>query len=58
MASIVEILGIFACLFPVAALITYMAWATRRKRCPHCGKLVAADAQSCTKCGGSVEPTE
>ncbi len=55
MASIAEVLGIFACLFPVAVLIAYMAWATRRKRCPQCQKLQPADAKSCASCGRAFE---
>ncbi len=58
MATLAEVLGVFACLFPVVALIAYMAWATRRKRCPHCGKLVASEAENCTRCGQSMGPSD
>ncbi len=54
MNSLFEVLGMFACLLPILALVVYMAWATRRRQCPQCHLAIGPDELTCSRCGHSV----
>ena len=54
MNSLFDVLGMFACLLPILALVAYMAWATRRRQCPQCHQAIGPDEVTCSRCGHPV----
>ncbi|MCU0960753.1 MAG: hypothetical protein MUF48_11670 [Pirellulaceae bacterium] len=51
MTALREILGVLLCLSPIVAIVLYLAWATRRHRCPHCQQVTREAAGRCEHCG-------
>lgn len=51
MATLGELFGILACFAPIVAIVLYMAWATRRPRCPSCKNALPPDLDKCPHCG-------
>lgn len=55
MTGLNEVLGMFACLLPILALVAYMAWATRRRQCPHCHHAISPGESTCAHCGNPLD---
>jgi uncharacterized paraquat-inducible protein A len=55
MTSLNEVLGMFACLLPILALVAYMAWATRRRQCPQCHYAISPGEPRCAHCGHPLD---